>query len=165
MNFFLFQICGPVYCALKPQLIYGVHRYKFLDTEQGGELDKVLMPGRRAKVRKVRCVTSCPNSLLQGRTPEKKHPVQMGTDTDTLWIPELEKLFGFPEHYTDVANLPPTRRQKVLGKSWSIPVVRRLLLPLRVVYALTRTEQEVQEQGMETSSLEEQALGEYKNGM
>ena len=42
--------------------------------------------------------------------------------------------FGFPDHYTDVGNLSRSRRQKLLGKSWSIPVVKHLLTPLRTYF-------------------------------
>lgn len=42
------------------------------------------------------------------------------------------RLFGFPDHYTDVANLGRSGRQKLLGKAWSVPVVRHLLSPLKV---------------------------------
>ena len=41
------------------------------------------------------------------------------------------RIFGFPEHYTDVANMGQRDRQKLLGKSWSVPVVRHILAPLR----------------------------------
>lgn len=40
------------------------------------------------------------------------------------------RIFGFPEHYTDVANLSASRRLKLLGQSWSVPVIRHLLSPL-----------------------------------
>ena len=42
------------------------------------------------------------------------------------------RLFGFPDHYTDVANLGRCGRQKLLGKAWSVPVIRHLLSPLKV---------------------------------
>ena len=41
------------------------------------------------------------------------------------------RLFGFPAHYTDVGNMGKNQRQKLLGKSWSVPVIRHLLSPLR----------------------------------
>ena len=41
------------------------------------------------------------------------------------------RLFGFPDHYTDVANLGRCGRQRLLGKAWSIPVIRHLLSPLK----------------------------------
>ncbi|XP_065323665.1 DNA (cytosine-5)-methyltransferase 3B-like [Gordionus sp. m RMFG-2023] len=50
---------------------------------------------------------------------------------DNLWINEIEKIFGFPEHFTDYCNLSPIRRQKLLGKAWSIPVIIHILSPLK----------------------------------
>ena len=44
---------------------------------------------------------------------------------------QLFRLFGFPEHYTDVCNLGRCGRQKLLGKAWSVPVIRHLLSPLK----------------------------------
>ena len=41
------------------------------------------------------------------------------------------RLFGFPDHYTDVANLGRSGRQKLLGKAWSVPVIRHLVSPLK----------------------------------
>ena len=41
------------------------------------------------------------------------------------------RLFGFPDHYTDVSNMGRAGRQKLLGKSWSVPVIRHLLSPLK----------------------------------
>lgn len=41
------------------------------------------------------------------------------------------RLFGFPDHYTDVANLGRCGRQRLLGKAWSVPVIRHLLSPLK----------------------------------
>jgi len=47
-----------------------------------------------------------------------------------LWDTELEKLFGLKEHYLDVAGLGSTRRRRLLGKAWCIPVIEDLLQPL-----------------------------------
>lgn len=38
---------------------------------------------------------------------------------------ELERIFGFKEHYTDV-NLQKGARQKVLGKAWDVNSLRAL---------------------------------------
>ncbi|KAI0230759.1 DNA (cytosine-5)-methyltransferase 3A [Lamellibrachia satsuma] len=96
-------------------------------------LDSSLMGGRTAAVHKVRTVTTRSNSLMQGKKDDY-FPVYMGATGDTLWIPELERLFGFPEHYTDVGNIPPTRRQKLLGKAWSVPLIKHILAPLKSFY-------------------------------
>lgn len=41
------------------------------------------------------------------------------------------RIFGFPKHYTDVNNMGRSQRQKVLGRSWSVPVIRHLFAPLK----------------------------------
>ena len=43
----------------------------------------------------------------------------------------LHRLFGFPDHYTDVGNLGRSGRQKLLGKAWNVPVLRHILSPLK----------------------------------
>ena len=55
--------------------------------------------------------------------------------TYVMWC-GVFRLFGFPNHYTDVANIPVTRRHKVLGQSWSVPVIKHLLLPLRAYFSI-----------------------------
>ena len=50
---------------------------------------------------------------------------------DYLWLTEMERVFGLPDHYTDVGNLGQKERTRLLGKSWSVPVIRHLLAPLR----------------------------------
>ena len=91
--------------------------------------------GRVARLDKVRCITTKSNSLRQ--TKDDFLPIELkGTPTsprteDGLWLTEIERIFGFPEHYTDVGNMGQRQRQKLLGKSWSVPVIRHLLTPLR----------------------------------
>ena len=41
------------------------------------------------------------------------------------------RLFGFPDHYTDIANLGRHGRHKLLGRAWSVPVIRHLFSPLK----------------------------------
>lgn len=41
------------------------------------------------------------------------------------------RIFGFPKHYTDVNNMGRSQRQRVLGRSWSVPVIRHLFAPLK----------------------------------
>ena len=41
------------------------------------------------------------------------------------------QIFGFPTHFTDVGNLTAAKRQALLGRSWSVPVIKHLLLPLK----------------------------------
>nr|XP_042133021.1 DNA (cytosine-5)-methyltransferase 3B [Peromyscus maniculatus bairdii] len=45
------------------------------------------------------------------------------------------RIFGFPAHYTDVSNMGRGARQKLLGRSWSVPVIRHLFAPLKDYFA------------------------------
>lgn len=114
---------------------------------------------RYALVKKIRTVTTRTNSLRQGTFPffafpsfdraERFHrgknstnvfisvsgkaelkPIMMKGTSDTLWITELEEIFGFPRHYTDVKNLSATNRQRLIGKSWSVQTLTAILRPL-----------------------------------
>ncbi|XP_023812790.1 DNA (cytosine-5)-methyltransferase 3B isoform X2 [Oryzias latipes] len=86
--------------------------------------------GRQARVTKVRTITTNPNSLKQGKNVSLLPVLHNGRE-DNLWITELEKIFGFPKHYTDVRNMNRQQRQKVLGKAWSVPVIHHLFAPLK----------------------------------
>lgn len=93
--------------------------------------------GRQAKFTKVQTLTTNANSMLQ--TKKALLPVQyVASDghekEDILWITEMERLFGLPSHYTDVSNMGRSQRQRLLGKSWSVPVIRHLLSPLKDYY-------------------------------
>ncbi|XP_017295445.1 DNA (cytosine-5)-methyltransferase 3B [Kryptolebias marmoratus] len=97
-------------------------------------LQDCLELGREAKVTKVRTITTNPNSLKQGKDVSQLPVLESGRE-DTLWITELEKIFGFPKHYTDVRNMNRQQRQKLLGKAWSVPVIRHLFAPLKDYFA------------------------------
>ncbi|XP_051518544.1 DNA (cytosine-5)-methyltransferase 3B-like [Myxocyprinus asiaticus] len=97
-------------------------------------LQDCLEAGRTANYVKVRTITTRPKSLKQGAN-DKHYPVTMRGKDDHIWITEMEKIFGFPKHYTDVKNMGRMQRQKVLGKSWSVPVIRHLLAPLKDYFA------------------------------
>lgn len=98
------------------------------------KLADCLIPGmnRNAVVEKIRTVTTNSNSLRQGKT--MIYPVEMEGNADTLWITELETIFGFPIHYTDTGNLGISKRQQLLGRAWSVPVVECLLKPLKLYF-------------------------------
>ncbi|XP_062314360.1 uncharacterized protein LOC134018441 isoform X2 [Osmerus eperlanus] len=102
--------------------------------------DKLLLQdcleiGRTAKFTKVRTITTNPASMKQGKDMSKLPVLDENKKEDTLWITELEQIFGFPKHYTDVKNMNRQQRQKVLGKSWSVPVIRHLFAPLKDYFA------------------------------
>ncbi|CAH2245411.1 DNA (cytosine-5)-methyltransferase 3A isoform X1 [Pelobates cultripes] len=96
-------------------------------------LQDCLEHGRVAKFSKVCTITTNPNSVRQGKGQE--FPVIMKEKEDVLWCTEMERVFGFPVHYTDVSNTTRTARQKLLGRSWSVPVIRHLFSPLKEYFA------------------------------
>ncbi|XP_072299919.1 DNA (cytosine-5)-methyltransferase 3A-like isoform X5 [Eucyclogobius newberryi] len=76
--------------------------------------------------------------LEHGRTAKGKDehfPVYMDSKEDILWCTEMERVFGFPVHYTDVSNMSRLARQRLLGRSWSVPVIRHLFAPLKEYFA------------------------------
>uniref|UniRef100_A0A8C3MV92 DNA methyltransferase 3 beta n=1 Tax=Geospiza parvula TaxID=87175 RepID=A0A8C3MV92_GEOPR len=50
-------------------------------------------------------------------------------------LPGMDRIFGFPLPYTDVSNIGRGTRQKLLGGSWSVPVIRHLFSPLKDYFA------------------------------
>ncbi|KAG7260240.1 hypothetical protein CRUP_031895 [Coryphaenoides rupestris] len=94
------------------------------------ELQDCLEHGRVAKFGKVRTITTRSNSIKQGK--DQHFPVMMNGKEDILWCTEI---FGFPVHYTDVSNMGHSARQKLLGRSWSVPLIRHLFAPLKDYFA------------------------------
>uniref|UniRef100_A0A8C1F701 DNA (cytosine-5-)-methyltransferase n=1 Tax=Cyprinus carpio carpio TaxID=630221 RepID=A0A8C1F701_CYPCA len=97
------------------------------------ELQDCLEVGRTAMFNKVRTITTKSNSIKQGKMGPL--PVTMNGKEDYLWCTEMERIFGFPKHYTDVNNMGRGHRQKLLGRSWSVPVIRHLFAPLKDYFA------------------------------
>ncbi|XP_016337388.1 DNA (cytosine-5)-methyltransferase 3A-like, partial [Sinocyclocheilus anshuiensis] len=97
------------------------------------ELQDCLEYGRTAKFGKVRTITTRSNSIKQGK--DQHYPVYMNNKEDILWCTEMERVFGFPVHYTDVSNMSRLARQRLLGRSWSVPVIRHLFAPLKEYFA------------------------------
>ncbi|KAK7807404.1 hypothetical protein U0070_025036 [Myodes glareolus] len=85
------------------------------------------------QLKKVQTITTKSNSIRQGKN--QLFPVVMNGKDDVLWCTELERIFGFPAHYTDVSNMGRGARQKLLGRSWSVPVIRHLFAPLKDYFA------------------------------
>ncbi|NXG67385.1 DNM3B methyltransferase, partial [Hemiprocne comata] len=50
-------------------------------------------------------------------------------------LPGMNRIFGFPLHYTDVSSISCGTRQKLLERSWSVPVIRHLFSPLKDYFA------------------------------
>ncbi|XP_056282166.1 DNA (cytosine-5)-methyltransferase 3A isoform X2 [Pseudoliparis swirei] len=99
------------------------------------DLQDCLEHGRTAKFGKVRTITTRSNSIKQGK--DQHFPVYMNEKEDILWCTEMERIFGFPVHYTDVSNMSRLARQRLLGRSWSVPVIRHLFAPLKEYFACT----------------------------
>ncbi|KAJ3613871.1 hypothetical protein NHX12_020115 [Muraenolepis orangiensis] len=78
------------------------------------ELQDCLEHGRTAKFGKVRTITTRSNSIKQGK--DQHFPVYMNEKEDILWCTEME-------------------RQRLLGRSWSVPVIRHLFAPLKDYFA------------------------------
>lgn len=97
------------------------------------DLQDCLEHGRTAKFDKVRTITTRSNSIKQGK--DQHFPVFMNEKEDILWCTEMERVFGFPVHYTDVSNMSRLSRQRLLGRSWSVPVIRHLFAPLKDYFA------------------------------
>ncbi|XP_021325425.1 DNA (cytosine-5-)-methyltransferase beta, duplicate b.3 isoform X1 [Danio rerio] len=114
--------------------IPGMNRPIIASQKDKVSLQDCLDGGRTAKYEKIRTITTRPNILRPG-IDDRHYPIVMNGKDDSLWITEIEKIFGFPKHYTDVKNLGRMQRQRVLGKSWSVPVIRHLLAPLKDYFA------------------------------
>ncbi|NXQ90956.1 DNM3B methyltransferase, partial [Nyctibius grandis] len=50
-------------------------------------------------------------------------------------LPGMNRIFGFPLHCTEVSNAGRGARQKLPGRSWSVPVIRHLFSPLKDYFA------------------------------
>ncbi|XP_047450748.1 DNA (cytosine-5-)-methyltransferase 3 beta, duplicate a isoform X2 [Mugil cephalus] len=110
----------------------GMNRSLATSLDDKVNLQDCLENGRQAKFDKVRTITTKSNSIRQGKAGSL--PVTMNGKEDYLWCTEMEQIFGFPKHYTDVNNMGRMQRQKVLGRSWSVPVIRHLFAPLKDYY-------------------------------
>ena len=102
------------------------------------DLQDVLTPNcnRHALVKKIRTVTTRVNSLKQSKSELK--PILMNGDNDGVWITELEQIFGFSRHYTDVRNLCATKRLKLIGRAWSVQTIVEIFRPLRNFFVSDR---------------------------
>ncbi|XP_073528982.1 DNA (cytosine-5)-methyltransferase 3A-like [Phyllobates terribilis] len=111
----------------------GMNRPLVVTADDKTTLQDCLEPGRIAKFTKIRTITTNRFSMRQGKDHE--YPVTMNGEEDVLWCTEMERVFGFPPHYTDVCQMSHSSRQKVLGQSWSVPVIRHLFSPLKEYFS------------------------------
>ncbi|XP_040285741.1 DNA (cytosine-5)-methyltransferase 3A-like [Bufo bufo] len=107
----------------------GMNRPLVATEQEKTKLQDCLEPGRVAKFTKIQTITTSPWSLRQGK--DQEFPVMMDGKEDILWCTEMERVFGFPPHYTAVSDMNRCSRQKLLGRSWSVPVIRHLFAPLK----------------------------------
>ncbi|XP_034251362.1 DNA (cytosine-5)-methyltransferase 3C-like [Thrips palmi] len=100
-------------------------------------LDKILEPYRKAQVVSLPTITTTYHSQC-GRGVLLP-VIQDGHETGLL-ITERERLFGFPTHFTDGPNLSIRKRECLLGKAWSVPVVEKILSPLKSIFKLKESD-------------------------
>ncbi|CAC5368096.1 unnamed protein product [Mytilus coruscus] len=107
------------------------------DIKLTADLDDILSQkcNRKATVKIIRTVTTRQNSLKQGKN-DAFFPVTMNGKDDIIWISELERVFGFPDHYTDVGNITVTKRRQMIGRAWSIPVLKKILNTITDFFAV-----------------------------
>ncbi|KAL4152868.1 hypothetical protein QTP88_000701 [Uroleucon formosanum] len=87
---------------------------------------------RQANVEKVGTITSKRSCLQDSKS---RNPVCQDGQYTGLFITEIEVIFGFPQHFTDVGDLSISSRQKLLGRAWSVQVIRDLLEMLSEKFA------------------------------
>lgn len=66
---------------------------------------------------------------------KSRNPVCQDGQYTGLFITEIEAIFGLPQHFTDVGDLSISSRQKLLGRAWSVQVIRDLLDILSSTFA------------------------------
>ncbi|CAK6979447.1 DNA (cytosine-5)-methyltransferase 3A-like isoform X5 [Scomber scombrus] len=123
-----FLECNPVMIDAKE--VSAAHRARYFWGNLPG-MSRPLAPMTNDKLDLQEC-------LEHGRTAKGKDehfPVYMDNKEDILWCTEMERVFGFPVHYTDVSNMSRLARQRLLGRSWSVPVIRHLFAPLKEYFA------------------------------
>uniref|UniRef100_A0A671Z3Q0 DNA (cytosine-5-)-methyltransferase n=1 Tax=Sparus aurata TaxID=8175 RepID=A0A671Z3Q0_SPAAU len=129
-----FLECNPVMIDAKE--VSAAHRARYFWGNLPGMNRFVMALGREHTSNmfdKVRTITTRSNSIKQGK--DQHFPVFMNEKEDILWCTEMERIFGFPVHYTDVSNMSRLGRQRLLGRSWSVPVIRHLFAPLKDYFA------------------------------
>ncbi|XP_077587156.1 DNA (cytosine-5)-methyltransferase 3A-like isoform X2 [Stigmatopora nigra] len=97
------------------------------------EPPECLEHGRTAKFDKIRSIGTRSNAIKQDK--DQHFPVSTNEKEDVLWCTEMERIFGFPVHYADASNVSRLARQRLLGRSWSVPVIRHLFAPLKDYFA------------------------------
>ena len=66
-------------------------------------------------------------------------PVEMNGNADTLWMTELETIFGLPNRYTEAGNMSFSKRQHLLDKAWSVHVLKHILQSLKLYFECEST--------------------------
>ncbi|XP_026289591.1 DNA (cytosine-5)-methyltransferase 3B [Frankliniella occidentalis] len=130
-------VCSSEFSAMKrPRYFWG--NLKSLSTPRvPGKcclvLDDFLDHGRTALVKTLGTLTTNQESQ---RGPGGQLPVSERGVPSYLSITEIERLFGFPAHYTDTGLTSNSTRRAILGRSFCVPVVKVLLEELRLVFQI-----------------------------
>jgi len=97
-----------------------------LDSIEVPPLQNFLDSGWSANIENFSTITT--NAACQKK--EKKYPaVDFDGSECVLNVNELESIFHFGEGFTDNRSLSISRRQKLIRKSWVVPVISYLLDP------------------------------------
>ncbi|XP_039256115.2 DNA (cytosine-5)-methyltransferase 3A-like isoform X3 [Styela clava] len=129
--------------AQRPRLFWGnipkMDRPLLPASDDRLTLQECMEPGRIALTSKIGTITTQSGTVSNKASLQNCQIMDSSEgQKDILWVTEIERIFGLPDHYTDKFNLSSSKRQKVLGKSWSVPVIKHLLTPLRDQF-LTKT--------------------------
>jgi hypothetical protein len=74
------------------------------------------------------------------------YSAEMNGDKDILWMTELESVFAFPTHYTNVGNLALRNRKQILLRSRkSVTVLKGILEPIKAYLSLERNLDDIEE--------------------
>ncbi|XP_060592707.1 DNA (cytosine-5)-methyltransferase 3A-like [Ruditapes philippinarum] len=111
---------------------------KLLESEKKDLSHAVYKCGRLARIPHSRTITTSANSLTI-TNGKNDHLVLMDGVPVPIWIPEIERLFGFHDHYTDAGLFLDKERQALLGRSWCVDVIKQLLSPLRSYFKVKQT--------------------------
>ena len=99
------------------------------------ELQEFLLENldREAVTENLRTTTTRTNSLLINKESDSFPVTWEGKGTKPA-IVELERLFGLPDHYTDIGRLSYHQRLALIGNAWDVHLFKTLFQPLRMFF-------------------------------
>ncbi|CAI6377412.1 unnamed protein product [Macrosiphum euphorbiae] len=98
---------------------------------------------RQANVECVGTITSKRSCLQDNKSGD---PVCQDGQYTSLFITEIEQIFGLPQHFTDVADLSISTRQKLLRRAFSGQVIVDVLDLLSGKFAKKKSEEKSEEE-------------------